>query len=133
MIVGDSELDLVRFALALHLGILPEEIHEHQALERDLGLDPLDLVLVVLRLEELNAEDTTIEFPVANLEGLLTVNDLTDVVRAWRYGPLSKRPTMIPQAPPPPPRPASGFHLIGSTDQEEEDDIDEAAPTRRMA
>lgn len=74
-----DELEIVRFALALHLEAEPYEIEEHQRLEEDLGLDPLDLVLVVLRLEELGE----VEFPVADLEGIRTVGDLVAVVRRW--------------------------------------------------
>ncbi len=79
MTTTDHELEIVRFALALHLDIDPEMISDAQELDRDLGLDPLDLVLIVLRLEELNE----IEFPVADLEGIATVGDLAEVVRAW--------------------------------------------------
>jgi acyl carrier protein len=82
-----DELEIVCFALALHLEIDPSEIHESQDLETDLGLDPLDLVLVVLRLEELGDG----EFPVGELESVYTVKDLADVVRTWTDGPPTVR------------------------------------------
>lgn len=77
--MAELELEVVRFALALHLSADPALIEPRHRLEADLGLDPLDLVLVVLRLEEL--EDA--EFPVADLEGVVTVADLVGLVRAW--------------------------------------------------
>ena len=77
--MADIELEVVRFALALHLSADPGRIEPEHRLEADLGLDPLDLVLVVLRLEEI--EDA--EFPVADLETVITVADLVGVVRAW--------------------------------------------------
>jgi len=82
-----DELEIVCFALALHLEVDPSEIHERQHLEDDLGLDPLDLVLVVLRLEEIGEG----EFPVGDLEAVFTVKDLADVVRTWSEGPPTVR------------------------------------------
>jgi acyl carrier protein len=85
-----DEMEIVCFALALHLEVDPSEIHESQHLEEDLGLDPLDLVLVVLRLEEIGEG----EFPVGDLEAVFTVKDLADVVRSWDEGPPTVR---VPQ------------------------------------
>ena len=82
---SDPALELVRRALAAHLGIAAEEIDESQDLEQGLGLDPLDLVLVALRLEDLG--EVLIEFPVADLAGVATVADLTAMVRRWWQGP----------------------------------------------
>jgi len=82
-----DEMEIVCFALALHLEVDPNEILETQHLEDDLGLDPLDLVLVVLRLEELGEG----EFPVGDLETVFTVKDLADVVRVWHDGPPTIR------------------------------------------
>ena len=48
--MNDHSFEIVRFALALHLEIVPEAIVEGDSLSEDLGLDPLDLVLIVLRL-----------------------------------------------------------------------------------
>jgi acyl carrier protein len=47
----------------------------------DLGLSPLDLVLIVLRLERLDRGDG--EFPMFALEHATTVGDLVDVVELW--------------------------------------------------
>lgn len=82
-----NEMEIVSFALALHLEIDPAEIDETQNLEEDLGLDPLDLVLVVLRLEEIGDG----EFPVGDLESVITVKDLASVVRVWTEGPETVR------------------------------------------
>jgi acyl carrier protein len=82
-----DEIEIVCFALALHLEVDPSEIDEAMHLERDLGLDPLDLVLVVLRLEEIGEG----EFPVGDLEDVFTVKDLADVVRTWNAGPPTVR------------------------------------------
>lgn len=77
--MSSDEIEIVRFALAFHLERDPASIDCAQRLEDDLGLDPLDLVLVVLRLEELGE----IEFPIADLEGLKTVGDLVALVERW--------------------------------------------------
>lgn len=82
-----DEMEVVSFALALHLELDPNEIREEQDLEEDLGLDPLDLVLIVLRLEEIGDG----EFPVGDLEGIKTVRDLASVVRNWTEGPPTVR------------------------------------------
>jgi acyl carrier protein len=47
----------------------------------DLGLDPLDLVLVVVELEELDRGAG--DFPVAALEHAKTVGDLVTLVELW--------------------------------------------------
>ncbi len=99
----DDELDIVRFALALHLRIDPEYIIEEQRLKEDLSLDPLDLVLVALRLEEIGNR----EFPVDSLANVETVADFVDAVRAWsRMDPAADRISTLP-----PPRPESGIRL----------------------
>jgi acyl carrier protein len=77
--MADIQLEVVRFALALHLSVDPDRIEPDHRLEADLGLEPLDLVLVVLRLEEIEEA----EFPVADLESVTTVADLVAVVRGW--------------------------------------------------
>jgi len=100
----DVQLELVRFALALHLSIDPMEIELEQRLEADLGLDPLDLVLVALRLEEIEEA----EFPVADLEAVTTVAELVGVVREWSGGDRSA--TLPPQ---PPARIPSARHASG--------------------
>jgi acyl carrier protein len=102
--VADIQFEIVRFALALHLGVDSEGVELHHRLDADLGLDPLDLVLVALRLEEI--EDA--EFPVAQLEMVRTVSDLVDVVRDWASG--DRTGTLPP--PPPPARTQSGIQPI---------------------
>ena len=85
--MNDHSFEIVRFALALHLEIVPAAIVESDSLTEDLGLDPLDLVLIVLRLEEL----AEAEFPVASLEHAHTVADLVALVREWARD--SQRPS----------------------------------------
>jgi acyl carrier protein len=69
--------ELVRTALALYLDLRPTDIHPHARLNEDLGLEPLDLILVLFRLEEF----TDVEFAAADLESVATVSDLERVVR----------------------------------------------------
>ena len=126
-----DELEIVRFALALHLETDPRGIESGQRLEEDLGLDPLDLVLVVLRVEELGdvprpafdgsaatIAQSRVEFPVADLEGLRTVGDLVELVERWARSEssrlsdrehLRRAPTHSPAAH------ESGFHAITGT------------------
>ncbi len=75
----DRPQELVRVALALHLDMDVAGITADSELENDLGMDPLDLVLVVLRLEEIEES----EFPIAELEGVTTVGELTGMIRSW--------------------------------------------------
>jgi acyl carrier protein len=100
----DMQLEVVRCALALHLSVDPAQIELEHHLEADLGLDPLDLVLVVLRLEEIEEA----EFPVADLETVTTVAELVDVVREWSRG---ERSATLP--PPPPACPQAVRHASG--------------------
>ncbi|MFO0663331.1 MAG: phosphopantetheine-binding protein [Polyangiaceae bacterium] len=71
---------LVRVAVALHLDVALDSVHSEDHLVRDLGLDPLDLVLVVLRLDELVGAQCAL----ANLQSIETVRDLEDMVRDWQ-------------------------------------------------
>src|ERR1051326_5655369 len=91
-----ESLDIVRFALALHLEVVPDVIALDHRLNEDLGLDPLDLVLVVLRLEEL----AEAEFPVADLEHASTVADLVALVTRWASGDRDERSATLPPPPP---------------------------------
>ncbi len=110
--MADVQLEVVRFALALHLSTDPEEIEPEHRLEADLGLEPIDLVLVVLRLEEI--EDA--EFPVADLETVTTVADLAAVVRGWsRFDRCATLPPPAPAEVParfPAARPPSGIRMM---------------------
>jgi acyl carrier protein len=99
--MADTRLEVVRFALALHLSVDPDRIEPEHRLKADLGLDPLDLVLVVLRLEEVEEA----EFPVADLETVTTVADLVAVVRGWS--------SLGRETPPPPSRQPALRHSSG--------------------
>ncbi|MBL8608165.1 MAG: hypothetical protein JNL38_12645 [Myxococcales bacterium] len=88
----DFSEDFVAVALAMHLDRDAADIRPHLELERDLGLDPLDLVLVVLRLEEIAGAD----LPLVELDGLRTVADLERVVRSWLV-PVVDRDSAPPQ------------------------------------
>ena len=71
---------LVHALLASHLQVHPDLIDDDDGLE-DLGLDALDLVLVVLRLEDLcgGAGD----FPLAELAQARTVEHVVALVDLW--------------------------------------------------
>lgn len=94
--MSDVHFDLVRHALALHLEVPATSLALDDRLAEDLGLDPLDVVLVTLRLEELES----VELPVAALESVDTVRDLVAFVRrrASSRPPLAGRPASWPKA-----------------------------------
>jgi acyl carrier protein len=69
----------VRRAIAQHLDLDILAIDPRHELERDLGIDPLDLVLLVLRLEE----EWSIEVPVERLANTQTVSDLIAFFRTF--------------------------------------------------
>jgi acyl carrier protein len=71
---------LVHALLAAHLHVDHASITDLAALD-DLGMDPLDLVLVVVRLEDLDRGAG--DFPVAALEHTRTVGDLVTLVEHW--------------------------------------------------
>jgi acyl carrier protein len=66
--------------LASHLGVDEGSIGHTDAFE-ELGLDPLDLVLVILRLEDLGGGDG--DFPLTALAHARTVADLVELVDLW--------------------------------------------------
>jgi acyl carrier protein len=77
-----DELDtvlLVQRALAARLRQPMAAIVESHEIERDLGLDGLDLLLIALQLEE----DAGFEFPAALLKRVRTVADLVELVAGW--------------------------------------------------
>jgi acyl carrier protein len=81
----------------------PALVRPETRLHADLGLDPLDLVLIVLRIEDVAGT----ELPVGELEGVHTVAELQAFVR--RYG--RARDT----EPAPEPRTVSAFRpLVGA-------------------
>ena len=71
---------IVHTLLASHLKVEEASI-EDPVRHDDLGLDPLDLVLVVVRLEDLDRGAG--DFPVAALEHAETVGDLVTLVELW--------------------------------------------------
>jgi acyl carrier protein len=68
---------VVRRAVAKHLGIERNAIDPFHRLRRDLHLQPLDVVLIVLAIED--AEH--IHMPIAHLDAIETVAGLTTIVR----------------------------------------------------
>jgi acyl carrier protein len=70
--------ELVCEVVARHLDVEPRTITLRTTVDRDLALDALDLVLIAIRIEEMSG----IEFPIARLESVRTVADLTKIVRA---------------------------------------------------
>jgi acyl carrier protein len=71
---------LVHQLLASRLHIDDASISDTDRFD-DLGLTPLDLVLVVLRLDRLDRGDG--EFPLYALDHATTVGDLVDLVELW--------------------------------------------------
>jgi len=86
--------NLVRHAIARHLGIAEECIEPSQRLREDLGLHPLDLVLVALCLEEV----AHARFPVEGLDAARTVEELTGFLWSCRCA----RPSELVMAAPAP-------------------------------
>ncbi|MDP9152198.1 MAG: hypothetical protein M3O36_19915 [Myxococcota bacterium] len=78
--MNDTSLDPVRVALARHLNVAPEAVLPVHDLRADLKLYPLDLVLVALALER----DGGSEFPIAWLDTVRTVAELSAITLAWR-------------------------------------------------
>jgi acyl carrier protein len=72
--------EMVRAVVARHLEVAPATITRSTHLQRDLELDPLDLVLIALRIEDMMET----EFPIARLEGASTVGDLMSIARSMR-------------------------------------------------
>jgi acyl carrier protein len=102
-------IPFVRVALGLYLDLKPAEIDTDADLQKDLGLEPLDLVLIAFRLEEF----ADAEFSISDLEGVVTVGDFEAVVREWVRE--TKNDDVDEE-----PRPrrngvGSGTHALGST------------------
>jgi acyl carrier protein len=72
--------DLVLDVVAHHLCVNRDHVSLSQRVHEDLDLDPLDLVLIALRLEDIEQ----VEFPVAALEDVERVADLVTVMRILR-------------------------------------------------
>ena len=71
--------DLVIPVLAQHLGVPAREIAPAHELQRDWGLTPLSLVVILLDLERIVA----IELPSQELSSVKTVADLIRKFRGW--------------------------------------------------
>jgi acyl carrier protein len=71
---------LIHHLVATQLRIDEPSIHDADTFA-ELGLSPLDLVLVVLRLEDFDRGDGS--FPLTALEGARTVGDLVTLVDVW--------------------------------------------------
>ncbi len=76
--MSDSLSDTVRCAVAQHLDIESGEVRPTHRFERDLGLHPLDVVLIALRLEEVE----NVELPIDGLDSVHKVSDLTALLRS---------------------------------------------------
>ena len=104
-------VNLVRAALGNYLDLKPTDIDTNAELERDLGLEPLDLVLIVFRLEEF----ADAEFSISDLEGVVTVGDLEALVREWlREAPFDDADDDVQEETTERVRPGSGTHVLGS-------------------
>jgi acyl carrier protein len=84
--MNDSLTDIVRAAVARHLDVEPAAVRAWHRFERDLGLSPVDVILIGLDLEEI--ED--IELPIDRFYDLRTVAELTALVRAVARNDASK-------------------------------------------
>jgi acyl carrier protein len=78
--MAPSPQALVHQLLASRLRIDETSIRDTDRFD-DLGLDPLDLLFVVLRLDRFDRGDG--EFPLYALEHAATVGDLVDLVALW--------------------------------------------------
>jgi acyl carrier protein len=78
--MNDQVDDVVRRAIAKHLGVDRRAIDPFQELQRDLHLQPLDIVLIVLAIEDAER----IEMPIAHIDSVATVGGLTTLTRRIR-------------------------------------------------
>jgi acyl carrier protein len=72
---------MVRFGLATHLRVELKDLHNGQRLREDLGLEPIDLVWIAMRVEALVSGVD--HFPVEPLLNVETVGDLVSAFDAW--------------------------------------------------
>jgi hypothetical protein len=84
--IGSSQA-LVHHLLAMHLDVDDSSITGADRFV-DLGLYPLDLVLVVLRLEDLGGGER--DFPLCSLDRVRTVADLVLLVDLWLEHPTMR-------------------------------------------
>jgi hypothetical protein len=81
-VMNDDTRVLVHGLVASQLRVDEASIADDDRFEH-IGLDPLDLVLVVLRLERYDYGQG--EFPIAALECATTVGDLVLIVDVWLH------------------------------------------------
>jgi acyl carrier protein len=85
--------DIVRRTVARHLRIDPRAIDPQHHFQRDLHLQPLDIVLIVLAVEDAQR----IVVPMADLASITTVAGLTKVVRRVSASAAhANRPAFVP-------------------------------------
>jgi len=101
--------NFLRAALANYLDLVPSAIAGDAELSRDLGLEPLDLVLVLYRLEQF----ADVDLRVSDLEKALTVDDFERIVFGWLRESISDDDDL----PTEPSR--SGTHVIGADENVE--------------
>lgn len=91
--MNDHLDDTVRAAIARHTGKARDAIGLFDHLKHDLHLQPLDIVLIVLAIED--AEH--IVLPIADLASISTVSGLTRLVRrTCAIAPYAYRPAFVP-------------------------------------
>jgi hypothetical protein len=73
----------VEISLAHYLGVAPGAGLGRRELHKDLGLEPLDVVLFVLDLEDSQGQTQGLTFPFEQLELARTAGELIDTVAGW--------------------------------------------------
>jgi hypothetical protein len=73
----------VEISLAHYLGVAPGSWLGGRELHKDLGLEPLDVVLFVLDLEDSQGESQGLTFPFEQLEQTRTAGELITTVASW--------------------------------------------------
>ena len=87
--------DVVRDAIARHLSIEAAAIDRSHRLEQDWGLNSLDLVLILARLEEV----ADFELPLELLRSIGTVGELSDVIAGCVRSLAQRRAGPVPVTP----------------------------------
>jgi acyl carrier protein len=91
--MSDHLDDVVRRAVAKHLGVARDAIDPFHQLRRDLHLQPLDIVLIVLAIED----EEKIELPISHLDSISTVTGLTTIARrAYACARNAFEPAFVP-------------------------------------
>src|SRR5262249_36579921 len=80
-IMKSSFGSFVRLSVARYLGVPERSVDAAHRLREDLGLLPLDLVLVVISLEDVASS----RFPVERLDSVHTVEELTRMLWSCRF------------------------------------------------